>query len=106
MVGIGAAAGTEAPVVAGMEDKRRAFSDPWYKAVAYFGLVLFIVGLTVGIPGLSRKEALFISAGFFFIGAGVWRRRLGITFEPRPLGLVGVLLIGVGVWDIVKRLWL
>lgn len=84
-------------------DAIRPFLNAWYKVLAYLGLILFAVGLTIGIPGLTREEVLFISSGMFLFGLGVWYRREGIV-PFRPLDVMGILLLGIGVWKIAERL--
>jgi hypothetical protein len=84
-------------------DAIRLLLNAWYKVLAYFGPILFAVGLTIGIPGLTREEVLFISSGMCLFGLGVWYRREGIV-PFRPLDVMGILLLGIGVWKIAERL--
>ena len=84
--------------------------ENWHKIFAYAGIVLFTVGFTVGVPGLTRQEVAFLAAGLFFVGFDryllrSWKRRglrFGFVAFPR-LALAGIVLIAATAWEIVAR---
>jgi hypothetical protein len=100
--------------------------DTWYKALMYAGALLFAVGLTVNVRGITNGEALLIGFGFFAIGLGEWKNhKVASWFKPPnvytgpaafmeapvrkadALGLFldfcGVVSLCIGVWHIAHR---
>jgi hypothetical protein len=103
--------------------------DAWYKAFVYVGLVLFTVGLSVDVRGVTNSELLLLAAGVLVIGIGEWKNHKTLAWIKPPnaytggaalmqtkarqsdaLGIlfdfVGVVLLAIGVWNIVSRVWL
>lgn len=100
--------------------------DTWYKVVMYAGAVLFAVGLTVEVRGITNGEALLVGLGLFLIGIGEWKNHKTAAWIKPPnvytgpaalmqtkvrqpdffgllLDLCGLAALGFGLWRILGR---
>jgi len=101
--------------------------DTWYKALVYFGSSILVVAFFLDVKGITNTQLQLLSGGALVFGLGVWANEtkearikppnvytggpLLITrtfWSPGCLGLIfnviGVGLLVLGVWSIVKAL--
>jgi hypothetical protein len=100
--------------------------DTWYKVVMYVGIILFAVGLTLELRGMTNSEALLVGLGMFLVGLGEWKNHKTAAWIKPPnvytggaalmqakvrqpdllgvlLDLCGFVALGFGLWHIVVR---
>jgi hypothetical protein len=103
--------------------------NTWYKVVMYLGLILFAVGLSAELRGLTNGEALLLGTGLFLIGLGEWKNHKTVAWikppnvytgpaalvqtkarQPDAFGIIlegaGIVFLALGGWHIVARTWL
>lgn len=73
--------------------------DAWYKAFVYVGLVLFVVGLTVDVRGVTNGELLLFATGIFVIGIGEWKNHKTLALIKPPNVYTG----GEALWPILCK---
>jgi hypothetical protein len=99
--------------------------DTWYKAFVYLGGAVLAFSLFFDVKGLTNTQLQFLSGGAFLFGLGEWKNhKMAAWIKPpnaytggaalmqttvrKPdligvvLDIVGVALVGVGVWRITS----
>jgi hypothetical protein len=99
--------------------------DTWYKAIMCFGAVVFVISLFYGVKGLTNSQLQLLSGGAFLFGLGEWKNHKVRSWIKPPnaytgpaaymettirsadflgtfLNLVGVALIVVAIWRIIR----
>jgi len=100
--------------------------DTWYKVVMYAGIILFAVGLTIELRGMTNGEALLFGLGLFLLGLGEWKNHKVTAWIKPPnfytggaalmqtkvrqpdlfglfLDLCGLVSVGFALWQILAR---
>lgn len=99
--------------------------DYWYKAIAVAGLFVLVLSLTVNLVNIDNNVVQLLSLGAFFIGLGEWVNHPlqtslipasalypagKLTGHPRNssfsgilLDLIGVVLIGIGIYKLLAE---
>jgi len=99
--------------------------DTWYKALVYLGGVVLGCSLFLDVKGITNQQLQLLSSGVFLFGLGEWKNHKVIAgFKPPNaytgpaafmqtkvrgadffgilLDLIGLALIGLGVWSLIK----
>ncbi len=101
--------------------------DTWYKVFVYLGGIFLTVSFFLEVKGITNWQLQLLAGGIFFLGVGEWKNHKVLSGikppnvytgpaalvsttvrKPDFFGLffdfVGLALLGLGVWSIIKPL--